>query len=309
MSTASRIALILITISLAGLSSRNALAQAWVGPKGGLNVSLDYSYGSSNRVIEDYDTPVADTDDISNHTIALSGEYTPIDKLAFQVTVPIVSSKYTGTSGFPLHGRYDDGSLHTTLQDLRLVGRYMVLDGPVAFSPYLGASIPMVDYETVGFAGAGRGLKQLHIGANVGKFFVSGVPNLYLHGSYEFSLVERYETGFPETAEYGQNKSDIKALVGYFITDKIDVNLAADVRVPHGGLHFLTWIEDPEGTPDVVEWYHDALLAEGFWLLGGGVSYQATEALRVSAFFRLFVRGHETRDTNMVGLGLGWDVL
>ena len=309
MSTASRIALILITIFLAGLSSRAALAQAWVGPKGGLSVALDYSYGSSNRVIEDPGVDVPDNDYISSHTMALSSEYTPLDKLAFQALVPVVSSSYTGNSGRPAHGRYDDGSLHTTLQDFRLTGRYMVLDAPFALSPYVGASIPMVDYETVGYAGAGRGLKQLHFGANIGKFFVSGVPNLYLHGSYEFSLSERYETSFPETAEYGQNKSDLKGLVGYFITDKLDVNLAADWRIAHGGLEFHTWIEDPEGTPDVVEYFHDPLLAEGFVLVGGGASYQAMERMRVSAFFRLFVRGHNTRDSNIVGLGVGWDIM
>lgn len=310
MSAPSRIALVVIALSLVGLSSRTAFAQAWVGTGGGLSVALDYSYGSSGQIIEEEvagELIAIDNAPIKNHTVALSAEYTPIDKLAIQATVPVVTSAFTGTdfSRLPPHGRYDDGNYHSTLQDLRLVARYMVLDNPLAISPHLGVSVPMVDYETVGFAAAGRGLKQLHMGASLGKFFTSGIPNLYLHGTYEFSLVERFETGFALTEEFGQNKSDIKALVGYFITDKLDVNIAADMRISHGGLRFIDFDDsEPE-----VQVFHDSLLAEDFLLLGAGVSYQVTEALRLSAFFRWWAGGENTRDADVLGASVGWDVM
>lgn len=310
MSVSSRTALILLAMSAVGLSSRTAFAQAWVGPSGSLSVALDYSYGFSDQIIEeevDNDVVSIPGSPIDNHTVAISGEYIPIEKLAIQATVPIVTSTFKGTNfdRLPPHGRYDDGGYHSTLQDFRLAARYMVLSDPLAISPHLAVSIPMVDYETVGFAAAGRGLKQLHLGASLGKFFTSGVPNLYVHGTYEFSLVEAYETGFPLTEEYGQNKSDIKLLVGYFITESLDINVAADMRLSHGGLRFLEF----DDAPPEVQYFHDPLLAEEFLLLGAGVSYQLTETLRLSAFFRKWISGENTRDADVLGMGVGWDVM
>lgn len=302
------IAFVISIVLCCALIERAAHAQAWVGFEGNsLTLGTDYTYAPSDRIIES--DGISLDADVSNHSTALSAEYTVIPKLAFSVTVPVLTTHYSppedGVDPFGAHGRYDDGDYHTVLQDLRLIGRYMVLFEPLAVTPHLGFSIPMTNYETVGYAGAGRGLNQLHLGINVGKFFTSGVPNLYVHGSYEFSLVERYETPFPETAEYGQNKSDVKGLIGYFVTDNIEVNLGMDWRIPHGGINFLDFAD----LPQVVRDHHDGLLRESFLIAGLGTSYQVTERLRVFAVTRFWVRGENTRDINVFGAGVTYDVL
>lgn len=315
MSMPSRIVLSALVTAAVALPLHNAHAQqAWVGPASSLSAALDYTYAPSDRVIED--EPLAETGDdiISNHSVALSAEYTPIERLGLQATVPIVTTRWQIPEGggsapgtFAPHGRYDDGKYHTVLQDFRFVGRYMVLEEPVAISPHLGFSMPMTNYETVGFAGAGRGLKQLHLGASIGSFFVDGpLQNFYLHLSYEFSLVEGYETGFPETEEIGQNRSDLKALIGYFILDNLELNVGADMRIAHGGFRFEDFNPNQLGPR---EYFHDALLAEEFFLLGGGLSYEVIEGLRLNALFRLWLTGKQTRDANVFGGGLSWDIL
>jgi hypothetical protein len=61
--------------------------------------------------------------------------------------------------------------------------------------------------------------------------------------------------------------------------------------------------------PEVAQLLHDPLLAEGFMHIGGGLSYQAMEKLRVSAFVRFFIQGENTRNSDVYGLGLSWDAM
>ncbi len=308
MSMPSRIVFWSLSLLLAtAVTTQNALAQqAWVGEPGSLSLSLDYSYSRSDKVIfEEEDNYV---NAIFNHTAALGIEYTPIEKLGLLATIPVMATSYDydpSTTLTPPHGPYDDGNTHTVLQDFRLDLRYMLLDDVVTLAPHVSVSVPMSNYATTGYAGAGRGLKMLIFGLALGKYFTSGVPNLYLHGRYEFRWTERYETLFPETAEYPQNKSFAEALVGYYILEGLEVNLAGSLQIPHGGLEFVDFVMEPPAA----QLYHDALLAEGFLHLGGGVSYQAMEKLRVSAFARFFIQGQNTRNSDIYGLSLSWDVM
>jgi hypothetical protein len=308
MSMPSRIVFGSLSLLLASVTAQTAVAQqAWVGEPGSLSLALDYAYSRSNKVLGDEEPDF--TDPIFSHTAALGVEYTPIEKLALTATIPVVASRYDytpGTTDTPPHGRYDDGNTHSALQDFRLDVRYMVLDSVVTFSPHLSVSIPMSNYETVGYAAAGRGLKMLIFGAALGKYFTSGVPNLYLHARYEFRLTERYETAFPETAEFPQNKSFMDALIGYYILENLEINVAANLQLAHGGFEFADFTMD---TPLVVNRFHDPLLAERFLHLGGGLSYQPTEKLRVSVFGRRFMWGENTRNSNVYGLGVSWDAM
>lgn len=293
-----------------------AFGQAWVGVKNNLNLSLDYTYSPSDLIVET-EGQVFDGPGIGsvNHSVTLAAEYTPIDKLAVTAAVPLVTTKYfpDPMSAFPGHGANDDGNFHSSLQDFKLITRYMVLDNsPIALSPHLGFSIPMANYETQGYASTGRGLKQLHMGLSVGKFFTEGpVQNFYVHLNYEFSLVEKYKTVFPETEAYGQNRSEVHGIVGYFISDKIEVNLGVDYRKTHGGLDFLAYGE----LPTWVQYHHDALLAESMLLAGAGATYEPMEGLRFNLGLRSFLSGTNTRAPDAIykpfimTVGVSWDAI
>jgi hypothetical protein len=59
----------------------------------------------------------------------------------------------------------------------------------------------------------------------------------------------------------------------------------------------------------VLQMNHDPLLNEEFLLLGGGVGYAINEVIHVTALVRFFVRGYNTRDSTLLGVGVGWNIL
>jgi hypothetical protein len=291
-------------------SGQAALAQtAWVADGGSLSLSLDYAYSSSNKVLDEFETEARPVVPIQSHTVSLSVEYAPIDRVGVELTVPVVASRFSGDpaeAGFPRHGRYDDGHFHTTLTDTRLIVRYMLGGERLAVSPYVGIVHPLTEYETVGYAGAGRHLRQVPIGFAIGTFFGGPFERLFVHGTYEFVLSERYRTDFEETGAVGQNRSDASLLAGYAFTDRLQANVAANLRLAHGGIAF----EDARKSESPVLYtFHDPLLAEWFLLAGGGLSYQFTPSLRVDLLLRLFVLGEMTRNAHSLGGGMSWDVL
>lgn len=314
-----RISAFAITTCLLVAAPGTALGQAWVPVKNSLSASLDYTFGPSDRIIESEGFDPIDAPGLANHTVAIGAEYTPpIKNLAVSVTVPIVTTRYApeNDGDLPRHGRYDDGNFHSVLQDLRTVVRYQVLPNSiVALAPHVGVSVPMTDYETLGFAGAGRGLKQLHLGVGVGRYFTDGpLQNFYVHALFEYSKVERYKTAFIETEQYNQDRIDVKGIIGYFIMDQLEVNLGVDWRYSLGGLYFKDLFPNPDDpdhvvAPDWVNQHHDPLLAEGFLLLGGGVTYEVIEGFRFNAVFRYWATGQNTRDTHVIGAGFSWDIM
>ena len=293
-------------LALVAVSSmwNDAHAQAWVEDKGNLGLNLDYNLAVSDKIVHDSTmaTPNAGT---TTQEFAIGAEYVPIPHLGITASLPLVLLKYTGDKTLYPHpggGKYDDGSTHTTLTDLRAGVRYQVLEDPVALSPHLAVSIPVADYETIGNTVAGRHLKALHVGLSAGRLFTEA---LYAHAMYEFSLVEKYDRT-PETKRFGQNRSDAAVTVGYKLLDqKLDVHLDGSMRITHGGLSFDNLMTF---TPDELR-YHDAILAEDIFLVGAGVSYQITEALAANLGGRLFVTGANTQNASVFALGLAWSPL
>ena len=316
-----RISAFALTATLIWVTPSPAIGQAWVPVKNSLSASVDYTFGPSDRIIESDGAPDIDVPGLSNHTVALGVEYTPpLKNLAISLQVPIVTTRFAPDNFDPTilspHGRYDDGSFHTVLQDLRAVIRYQVLPNDiVAVAPHVGVSTPMSDYETLGFAGAGRGLSQLHLGLGVGRYFTTGpLRNFYLHMLFEYSMVERYKTAFIETEQYNQDRIDLKGIVGYFINDDLEVNLGFDMRRAFDGVQFIDLYDDPDNPDDVpvAEWvslHHDPLLRESFLLLGAGVTYEVAEGFRFNAVFRYWTTGENTRDTHVLGAGFAWDIM
>ena len=299
---------------MAAVSERSAAAQAWVDDAGTLSTSLDYAFSKSNAVVEEPGEEF-DGEPVTVHAMTLGLDYTPIERLGLQASMPLVMVKYGGDGDpFMRHGDYDDGDFHTTLTDFRLNARYQLMQEIVAFAPHIGASIPVTDYESVGFANAGRGLKQLHLGASVGRTLDPAVPNLFFHATYEFSLVEKYSDTATDaeadvTKEVGQNRSDISALLGYFFLDgDLTFDVGFNWRISHGGINF-TDVPGEIAVDDPRFVYHDPLLNEEFILLGADVGYNLTDKVSLNATSRFFLRGYNTSDAIRFGLGLTFAIL
>lgn len=299
------IVLALVTVTL-GLTEGESAAQAWVGPKGGLDLSLDYNFAFASMTIANSDVEFPDSG-VQSHELRIGAEYVPIDRLAVNLAIPFVALKYTGDRELYMHpggARYDDGSYHATPTDLRLGARYAVIDAPVAVSPHLGVTIPMADYETIGNAVPGRHLKALHLGVSVGRVVAE---TWFVHLMYELSLVEKYDRT-EETAKHGQSRSDLAFTVGKrLLDDRLNITLGANARNTHGGVS-LTLESFAMLSPNEQR-YHDAILDEDIILAGGGVGYQLTDTLSVDVAARIFLWGTNTINSNVLGLSLAWIAL
>jgi len=286
-------------------TGRDAHAQAWVDEKGTLEFNLGYNLGISDKVISDKGPDFPDAGSTS-HEFSIGAEYVPVRHLAVDVTLPLLMIKYTGQmtamSAHPGGGPYDAGNFHTTLTDLRAGVRYQLLEDPLALSPHVAVSIPVANYETVGNSVAGRHLKALHLGLSAGHVFGEAT---YVHALYEFSIVEKYDRT-PETAVFGQNRSDFTVTIGHKLLDqRLDLHVDVNGRVTHGGMNFSQFGMLP--APD--ELYHDPILAESILLVGGGVGFQITNALGINAGARVFVTGANTQNANVYVFGITWTAL
>lgn len=296
--------IILTTFATLVSAATTAHAQAWVGDKGSLDLSLNYNLGVSSEVVATEDLEFPDGG-MTVHEFSLGAEYVPIPKLAVSVTLPLALIRYTGDKVMYPHaggGTYDDGDVHATLTDLRVGTRYQVLDEPFALSPHLAVSVPVADYESIGNAVAGRHLKALHLGLSAGRLIGEAT---YVHLSYEFSLVEKYDRT-AETAQHSQNRSDIALSVGHRLLDhRLGLNIGANLRETHGGVNFVDF---PTLTPNE-QLYHDAILDEGAILVGAGADYQVTNSVSVSLAARFFATGSNTQAASVLALGVAWSPL
>ena len=291
--------------SLALASGSEALAQAWVGPPNSLSVSLGYNFSPSNKIVETSGLSIPGHP-ILAHTIFLGAEYvTPLPGLALTAQLPLLGVAYKGEgdeaeAAFARHGRYDDGSYHFTLSDLRADLRYMPIDDPLAISIHVGGSFPVAEYETVGFATAGRHLLMGHFGVSLGYI----IWDIFAHVRYEFTLGQRYETNAPDTGDVAQNRSDLNVQIGYIILEGLEFHAAVDWRLPHGGINFTDFPTLSQAQQD----YHDVLLREGFLLVGGGGSYEVVDGFTIAALFRIFTTGTNTRDGHVFGLTMTYEI-
>ncbi|HEY0195306.1 MAG TPA: transporter [Kofleriaceae bacterium] len=290
-----------VTLVSAG---RVAHAQAWVADQGKLEVSLGYNLGVSDEVVVDKGEDAANAGS-TTHELTLAAEYVPLQHLAVDVALPFELLKYTGDKNafpHPGGGRYDDGSLHSTLTDLRVGARYQVLEDIVALTPMVAVSIPVASYETVGNTVAGRHLKALHLGLALGHIFGEST---YVQAVYQYSIVEKYDRTM-DTGKYGQNRSDFNATVGHKLLDqRLDIHIDAIGRVTHDGINF----SDFTALPADDQLYHDPILKERILLVGGGVGYQLTEDLGINAGAHLFVTGANTQNANVYDFGITWTAL
>jgi hypothetical protein len=297
---------LVVLLALVGVRIQSAEAQgAWVGEAKSLSIDLAYQYVPSVATVVTPDTSVPDRN-TTNHNITLSAEYVPVARLAVEVAVPLDMVKYTGPGMHLPPGEWDDGQFHTTLTDLRVGARYQVLEEPaLALSPHVGASIPMMDYAVNGFATSGRHLKMLHMGLQLGRSFDPVLPNMYFVVGYEFTVPERYKEN-ADTEKVGQLFSDVEAHLGYgFLDGNLMLDLAANWRIPHGGIDFT---EFPMLSPNLTN-FHDPILREEFIFVGGGISYAINPKITVGLAARFFVRGYNTRDQSLYGLNVTWQPL
>lgn len=308
--TMGKLPFILLTLALSTIAAQ-AHAQSWLGEAGSLNASFGTTYAASDELIETEGESFGGLP-ASHASFVLGAEYvTPHDKLSISASLPLLALKFdidnstVGVPHPPSLAVNDDGDFHFEAQDLTLLANYQLLGGDYyAVMAHLGASIPTNDYPAVGLAAAGRGLKSAIIGASALGVFEKLLSGLYATASYQYAYTERADDA-PELERFNTDNSTATAVLGYYITDDIEINLGGNAVIYHGGFDFLDYADESDAVQD----YHDRILNERVYLVGAGASYALTDSLGLSMFFRTFVGGQNTTNVTVGGLGLAWSVL
>lgn len=312
---------VLIAISLLVVHAGSAAAQSWLGDPNTLTVSSNFNYAASDTVVE------TDGKEIPNsfadrYTMGLGLEYvTPHDRLSLELNIPFMALRYNleRTGGEDLshtEGLWEDGDYHITLQDVSLMASYELWsNNSVAFIGSAGFSTPLTKYEVVGFAAPGRHLKAALAGLTVVGTLDFISPRMYAMANYQFAYVEDFkqfdeyvgdrskyeEEGLPDPsdilASYNQDRSSMMAMLGYYFTEEIEANLAFNSVIHHDGMEFVDFLD----VSMVEQQYHDVIIREQAYLLGAGASYQFTEAMKATLFFRYFLAGENTNNSSMLG--------
>src|SRR4029453_19143917 len=140
-----------------GLAPSAASAQAWVPPKGDGTLSLAVQQLNVKKHYAT--TTTVDAGHINTGVLLADMTYALTNKIAVDLAVPFVVTKYSGTR--PHAGtNIDDGTYHNSFTDLRMSVRYNLTRKGAVITPYVGSVVPSHDYQFYGHAALGEQLNK-----------------------------------------------------------------------------------------------------------------------------------------------------
>jgi hypothetical protein len=253
---------IVFVVVVSGGSGSPLKAQAWTPTRGEGTVSVTYQ---NYDVAGHYDARGRKNNNggTQSQAVVADLDYGITDTFAVTVNLPFIASKYTGpqvyfVGGVETHqGPLDDGAYHGAFQDLRVEVRRLFWAGPIPIAPFIGASFPTHDYETVGEAVPGRHRRDLQFGVNVGVDLDRLLAGAYAHGRYGYGTAQQIE-GFAFT------RSNVDVEIGVPLASRIVLRGLAGWQIRHQG---------PSVQELTVDWEnHDRFIAPSYTTLGLGAS-------------------------------------
>lgn len=290
-----------VAASLIVAAAPMARAQAYVPPKGEGSVSFLYQ---DMFVKYHYFGPTAvDAGNITSRMVVLDVGYGITDKLAVNVGIPWIASRYLGDRPHPIAWNnptptpYDDGTFHSTFQDFRFDVRYNVTRRGVALTPFFEMSVPSHDYVYFAHAAPGLALKEAQFGASAARLLDNIVPGLFVQARYGYVVTEK-------PVVYTHNRSVVDLEIGYFLTPRLRLmSLTAGQRA-HGGIDLTSTSRTDLGP--LFE-HHDQIARVNFLNQGAGASYSLTEKLDLyGSLLRTVSERNGHAIDHGVSLGLTW---
>jgi hypothetical protein len=289
----------IITLSVVGVVlcvAPPVRAQAWVPPKGEASVS----FVAQDALAKYHIFSAGEREDIGqvrSHAILMSLTYSLTDRIAVSVSLPYDVSKYNGDFPHqdPAVNPIDGGAYHGTFQDVRVGFLYNVTTRHLAVTPFVGSIVPSHNYEYFAHSAAGRDLRELQVGAFVGRLLGS----VFIQGRYAYGFTQRVGA-FPNISN---TRSLLNLDAGYFVKRSLRVFALAQAQVTHGG------IDIPWPTPRIALGslfpYHDQLARDNHVNAGGGTSWSVSDSIEMfgSIVRTVFMRnGHALSYSLSIGI-------
>jgi hypothetical protein len=266
---ANRALVVVASVVFAAVCAREVLAQAWVPSKGEGAAAILYQ----DSFVKDHllaSGARQDRGHVRSNTFIFDVTYGLTDRIALTLGVPFVRSRYTGA--FPHPNPQDDGQAHSGFQDVRFGLRYNLLQGPLAITPFVGTNMPSHDYATFAHAALGTRVRDLEIGAYVGRLLNPFLPNAFIQARYSYAFAERI-------VDVRRDRSNLNLEIGYFVTPSVRIFALGAGQKIHGGIDLpdAGWRSLP---PDQGP-HHDRIARADMLDAGGGIQVSVTRSLDV----------------------------
>lgn len=268
---------VVTVLALTAVAPAAATAQAFVPQQGDGAVAILYQ----NQYVQWhslYDGSRLDGGPTRTHVLAVDLTYGLTDRLALNVSLPYIASRYFGSSyhrarDFGRDSALDVAGYYGTFQDFRVDVRYNAIRSGFVVTPYVSASIPSHNYDYFGHNAAGRRMHELQAGVYVGRVLDRLLPGAFVQARYGF--------GVPQGVAGMRNvRSMLDGEFGYFVRPNLRVFGVAVGQVSHSGVRFVApdffnYMSDEEKI------HHDRVSRINAFNFGGGAQLSITPSLDV----------------------------
>ncbi|MEO8217798.1 MAG: hypothetical protein ABI718_12015 [Acidobacteriota bacterium] len=249
----------------------SAFGQAIVLDQGQFTFGSSYQH-TFVRYHVGFDGKKADLGHIMSYSIRPEGSYGLTDRITIDGDVAFSASKYIGSQP---HGRLDDGTFHSTLQDFHVGVRANWLIRPLYVTPYMRLTVPSHHYELEGHTATGKGKLGLTSGLYAGRDFGPFLPNAYFEMMGSHTWVQR--TTIDTTSER-LNRTNGSLEFGYYLTPAVTLSAFGIGLRTHGGWELPRRFNNQQ---ELVE--HDRFDKSKDVQLGGTVAYTLRGSLTIYA--------------------------
>jgi hypothetical protein len=279
-------------------------AQAWTPPEGSGSVTFVYQQveNTGHKLTDGFLIPDGMSRSITSHVEA---DYSPTDRLSLSVGLPFVVAKFLGPNPGPFgYPAVDECKCwQKGWQDLSATARYNVSSGPFGLTPSVSIGVPSHDYNYIGEAVVGRGLREIRLALDAGYRLDAVWDRLVVQGRYSYAVVER-------VLDIPNNRSNAQIEGAVLLSRRASVRGTVAWQRTHGGLRtgslppFALVIPGDVNTPERVR-EHDRLLRDNYSHVGGSVAY-AFPSFDVFGSYRHFAGGTDTHAGRSVTVGVSW---
>jgi len=290
---------------------------AWIPLPGQVQLSVNYQFLRSNEHLTndsvlgpgrtpleqlfgmDFTSTGLDLGNVSSHVVVVDGDIGITNRLALSAGLAFVQAKYEqGGIGGPENPAIDNGSYSGSFQDARIGARYLAIDGDWKVTPMVNAILPTNDYPTLGHAAIGRGLKELQLGASVGRLLnFGGQARAYVSGNYLYAWMENPSADIPI------DRSNFQLDFGFFYRS-MTFQVFGLWQGMHGG---IDWAQDlgPEASL-AVQLAHDQGAATRDFHMGATMSYDVNEEAQLYVALNNTIWGANTHAAKTLTFGMNF---
>ena len=280
--------------ALLSAAPHDADAQAWLPAPGEGTVSIQWQ----NVFSKDHFVPTTPVDigHIESHAVVFDVTYGLTDKVAVDLSLPFITSKYDGPQPHPT--ARDDGAYHGSLQDFRLAVRYNLRAGRFAVTPYIGSILPSHNYEYYAHAAPGRRVAEVQMGAYIARLLDNVIPGAFVQARVGYGLMQ-------QVADINHSRAMLDLEIGDFVSERFRVFAIGSGQVTFGGIDIP--LLGPNSLPMSLQPHHDRIDRTEFLNVGAGASFSVRESVDVFGSMVTNVANRNGHATNRgIDVGVSW---